>query len=452
MSTPNPLPPNIEGLATLLVLQDQIKGISTLKEFGYFTTNETHRLIQYNIAYLWKKSEAYTIELLDQSEVAEVDQHSPVSQWVRKAIQALLEIENVKQTQRLEFKINTLLSPELMRTWPLNIPQNAIWSPLFGGNQIITGGLIFFKEASFSDQELKMYFWLAKNYQYTWKFLTKSKLSAFVEWTKSKPRFKILAVLIILILLMPTRLSVTAPATVESQDPAPIDAPIAGTIQSFLVTPGAPVVQGQLLITLDKTDVSDALAVAEKKVKLSEAKLQSALLQGYNDPKTEEEVPILKAELAVDQSELDYTKSLLNKTEIRSPIDGVAIFDSKEDWVGQPVQAGENILTISDPKHVQLKILLPVTDLITLEQRSEGKFYIYGEVKAYPVVLTTIGYSARVMPNKVLAYEYIAKFVDPQTAPSLGTQGTVHLYGKYVPMIYFILRRPLQTLRQSFGI
>lgn len=452
MNTSSNLPPNIQGLATLLVLQDQIKGIRTLKEFGYFSTNETHRLIQYNIAFLWRKSETFNIELLDESEVAEVDQQTPTSQWIRKAIQELLNSESVKKIQILEFKKNKLLSNELMQNWLPNIPEYAIWSPFLDKNQEITGGLIIFREEAFSEQELQMYLWLAKNYQYTWNVLTRSKLSSFIQWSRSKPRFKILLAIIILFLLIPTRLSVTASATVESQTPSPINAPIAGTIQSFLVKPGDHVTEGQLLVTLDKTDIINNVEVAEKKVKLSEAKLQSALIQGYNDPKTEEEVPILQAELSVDQSERDYAKSLLEKTEMRSPIDGIAIFDSKEDWVGQPVQAGENILTIADPRHVQLKILVPITDLITLENGSEGKFYIYGEVTQYPVVLTSVGYSARIMPNKIMAYEFIAKFVDPENAPRLGTQGTARLYGNYTPMIYFILRRPLQALRQSFGI
>jgi multidrug efflux pump subunit AcrA (membrane-fusion protein) len=458
--------PNLEGLATLLVLQDQVKNLSNLKEFGYFTTNETHRLLNYNTAYLWKKGEAVNIQLLDQSEIAEIDLQSPSSQWVKDAIHAMLKkFDKANEIQALNFEESNQNSPEkdlsstsnvqldrkMMQHWPEMLPKYILWCPFLDTTNEISGGLIFFRENAFSEQEIKMFKWLANNYQYTWIVLTKTNLSRFYKWYKDKPYFKILATIFILTMLFPTHMSVAANATVESSNPAPISASIPGVIKEFLVKPGDTVKAGQLLMTIDKSDLLKAIAINQKKVLLTQVKLRSASNQGYDKTENRNEIPILEAQLAIDQAEMDYSKSLLTKADIISPIDGIAVFDSKEDWLGQPVQAGENILTIADPKHVKLKISLPVPDLITLEVGSKGKFYVFGQLSEIPVELTSLGYEAKMMPNKVLAYQFTAKFLDPSVAPRIGSQGKVHLYGNYVPLVYFLLRRPLQALRQTFG-
>lgn len=454
------MPPNLEGLATLLVLQDQLKNISTLKEFGYFVTNETHRLIHYNTAYLWKKGEITKFQLLDQSEIAEIDIQSPTSQWVQELIKEILKLDNATKIKALNFTKNDSdpeagpydrIDEDTMLNWQESLPRYVLWDPFLDSSDEITGGLILFRETPFSEQEIKMFQWLAKNYQYTWLVLTKSKFTSFQKWIRSKPYLKFLSLVFLLCMIFPIHMSVTTSATVESSTPSPINSPIPGIIKEFLVKPGDTVKAGQLLMVIDKSDLTKSIAVNQKKVLLTQAKLRSANNQGYDKPEIRDQIPILEAELAVDQSELEYTQSLLAKTDITSPIEGIAVFDSKEDWIGQPIQAGETIMTIEDPKQVQLKITLPVPDIIDIDVGAKGKFYVYGQLTEFPVILTSFSYNAKMTPNKVLAYEFIAKFVDPSTAPRIGSQGNVRLYGNYVPVVYFLLRRPLQALRQTFG-
>lgn len=459
------IPPSVEGLATLLVLKDQIKNLSNIREFGFFSTNETHRLMHYNTAYLWRKWGPIEVQLLAQSETAELDLQSPVSLWITEVIHEMLEMHNVKTILSLNFAETVIknvsetddentpfeLSKRIKKNWPELLPKYVLWIPFLNESNEVSGGLIFFREEPFSDQETKMFRWLANSYQYTWNILTKSKLSPFKRWIKKKPYMKILFVLLILIALIPTRISTTASATVESSDQAPISAPIPGTIKEFFVKPGEAVKAGQLLLMLDKSELEKSLAILQKKVQLSEAKLRSIINQGYQNGEARNEIPILSAQLAIDESELDYTKSMLDKTDIKSPINGIAIFESKEAWIGQPVQVGDNIMTISSLNHPQLKISLLVSDLISLKVGTYGEFYPYGKLSSIPVFLTTIGYNAKMTPSRVLAYQFIARFVDPKAAPMIGSQGIVHLYGQHVPFIYYLLRRPLQGLRQTIG-
>ena len=88
------------------------------------------------------------------------------------------------------------------------------------------------------------------------------------------------------------------------------------------------------------------------------------------------------------------------------------IFDSTEDWVGQPVQTGERILEVADPSKLKLKIELPITERIQLEQGSKGDFFMEGQLASIPVKVTTLGYNAKIMPDKVLAYDMQAEFLE----------------------------------------
>lgn len=439
----------MEGLATLLVLNDEIRKVTNMREFGFFTTNETHRLIPYHVAFLWKKKEITGADLLTQSGTPELDNHSISNQWLRDKIDEFCSSDNAKKIHTIDLlaleKQSSLPTPI---NWIETFPTHLLWCPLLDKNNDITGGIVFLRESTFSEPEIKMMGWLLASYQYTWISFVKPKRLHILKYLKKKP----LLLGIALILLFPIHLSVLGNATVSPKDPVLINAPIEGVIKSFAVSPGQSVQTGQLLFTLDKSDLESNVEVNNKEFLLTQAKLRTAVNQGIDNQEIYAEVPILKAQLAIDNARIEYTNTQLAKTNITSPIDGVVIFDSKEDWVGQPVRTGERILMVTDPKRVELKIMLPIANVIELKIGDDGDFFPFGSLQAIPVKLKTLGYNAKLMPNKILSYELTADFTDKNKMPQLGSQGTVRLYGHRVPLIYYLTRRPLQAIRQMFGI
>ncbi|HEX2549679.1 MAG TPA: HlyD family efflux transporter periplasmic adaptor subunit, partial [Gammaproteobacteria bacterium] len=215
---------------------------------------------------------------------------------------------------------------------------------------------------------------------------------------------------------------------------------------------GNAVKKDQVLVTMDQTDLIASKEINKRDFSLTQARLRTAINESFVDKNKRTEVPILEAQLAIDQEKVKYTDELLNKTEVRSPIAGIVIFDSKEDWVGQPVQTGERVLMVADPNKVKLRISLPVNESIKLTIGNSGKFFVQGQLLALPVKISLLGYNAKLMPNKILAYQLEAIFTDNKNYPQIGAQGTVKLYGQRVPLIYYLLRRPIQALRQNLGI
>ena len=424
----------VEGLATLLVLNDEIRRVNSIREYGFFVTNETHRLIHYDTAYLWKKTEPFGVEILTQSGTAEIDKHALTNQWLKERISIITKLPLANKIHVIDlFELEKENKSEnLNLNWTEFFPSHLLWCPLFNKTNELNGGVILFRDTPFSESEIKMISWLIASYQYTWVSFIATNRFASLKFLKKKP----VIFGILLLFLFPIHLSVLATATIVPKDPVLINAPIEGVIKSFAVVPGQSVQKGQLLFNLDKTDLESSIEVSQKELLLTQAKLRTAINQGLDSAEINAEVPILKAQLAIDSARIDYTKSLLTKAEVKSPIDGIVVFNSKEDWVGQPVHTGERILTVSDPTHIKLKILLPISSVIDLEVGNKGDFFMYGDLRSTPVTIKTLGYNAKMTSAKILSYELSAEFDDADVKAQLGAQGTVRLYGPRVPLFY----------------
>lgn len=441
----------IEGLATLLVLNDETRKLNNIREFGFFVTNETHRLIPYHTAFLCRKKNYLGVQILAQSGAPDLDVHAPVNQLVETKINQIIASEYATRLHQFNLKDpeSLITSEELFNEM---FPDCLLWCPFLNKAQEVSGGIVFFREKAFTDSEIKMLTWLMATYQYTWQVVNKPPLIPPWEKFKKKPLLVTSAILLVSILFFPVHLSVLGAGTVVPKDPALINAPMEGVIKSFAVDPGKYVKAGQLLVTIDKTDLLSNVDVLEKEYLLTQAKLRTAINEAYNKKETEADIPILQRQLAIDKAKVDYVREQLKKADILSPIPGIVIFDSKEDWVGQPVKTGEQILLVADPSNVELKIMLPIANAIKIDTKSNGDFFLYGQLRATPVQVKTLGYNAKLTPSKILAYQLSANFIGLKDIPQLGAQGTVRLYGHRVPFIYYLVRRPLQAMRQTFGI
>lgn len=449
------MPPDTGDLATLLILEEDIRKQTNIREYGFFTTNETHRLIPYHTAYLWQIKDYIGAHLVSQSGTPEIDIHAPSNQWLFHKINEIRSSQYANEIhtidRELENKSTTQpLSPA--QEWSDALPEHLLWCPLLSKKNKLTGGLLFFRETAFTEPEIKKITWLIDSYQYTWQVLVKHPKIPTWDKLKEKRTLTTASIMILVILVFPIRLSVFGEGTVVPKSPTLINAPLQGIIKDFSVSPGQVVQKDQLLLSLNKTDLLSTAEVSKRNFELTQAKLRTAINEGFKNKQSRSDIPILRAQLAIDHANYQYAYEMLKKTELKSPKEGIVIFDSKEDWVGQPVKTGERILIIADPKKVELKITLPVSNTIELQVGNKGDFYLYGQLSTLPIKLTTLGYNAKLMPNKILAYQLSADFTNPKDLPQLGAQGTVKIYGHYVPLIYYVLRRPIQVIRQTLGL
>lgn len=135
-----------------------------------------------------------------------------------------------------------------------------------------------------------------------------------------------------------------------------------------------------------------------------------------------------------------------------APRDGIAIFESVEDWVGRPLKVGERIMVIADPAAVELELRLPVADAIELEPGAAVQFFLnVAPQDPLAGVLSFSSYRATPAEDGALAYRLRARFADGVAPPRIGLKGTAKVMGEQVSLAYLLLRRPLAVLRRWVG-
>ena len=71
-----------------------------------------------------------------------------------------------------------------------------------------------------------------------------------------------------------------------------------------------------------------------------------------------------------------------------------------------------------------------------------------------PVVgqLRYVGHEAMQRPDGSYAYRLRAKLAAGEQVPRVGLRGTAKISGEFVPLGYWVLRKPLASIRQFLGI
>jgi multidrug resistance efflux pump len=246
--------------------------------------------------------------------------------------------------------------------------------------------------------------------------------------------------------------SVLAPANVIAKNQKIMTVPMDGVIDKVFVKPEQYVRQGEVLFDMDKRDLYNAHELAKKELDTATAKYKTAIQSSYHDVDKRAEIKVLQAVMKEKQLEVDYTRKLINESDIASPINGIVIVDNPSQWLGKPVVTGENVMQVATPGQVELEIWLPVADAINFKKGDKVKLFL----NADPLnpVYATINYAAfeaTITPAQILAYQLIAGLDNNENIPKIGSQGTAKLMGEKVSLFYYLFRKPITTLRQFFG-
>ena len=248
-------------------------------------------------------------------------------------------------------------------------------------------------------------------------------------------------------------LTALAPAEIVAAHPNVVAAPIDGVIKDILVPPGAQVAEGTPLVTFVDTKLHNDAEVSARAKSVAEAKYFKALQSAISTQKEVQDLSIAKSELAVAEAELTYAQNMLSHAEIRAPKAGLVIYSAKSDWIGKPVAVGERVIDIADTSQVEIKIDLPVSDAIALQEGGPVKLFLDGD-PLHPVeaVIDRVAYRPSTTPDHQLILRSFGRFKEGTTPLRIGLRGTARLTGEKVSLAFYLFRRPFALLRQKVGI
>ena len=257
----------------------------------------------------------------------------------------------------------------------------------------------------------------------------------------------------IVILFIPVSISVLAPAEVVPKNPIVVRAPLEGVIDKVFALPNTTVAKNMLLVTLDDTPLKSRLDVAQQELEIAKAEYRRTEQVSVLDRKASAEIPMLSARIQQREAEVAYVNTLLKRINIRAEQAGIAIIHDAYELEGKPVKLGERLLTIAKPRQAELEMWLAVGDSISLSDQATVELFLnVAPETPYTAVLRYVNFQAEMSPEGVFAYRTRADFLANEEIPRIGLRGTAKIYGKKVPLYYYLFRRPVAVARQWLGL
>jgi biotin carboxyl carrier protein len=328
----------------------------------------------------------------------------------------------------------------------------AIWMPLKDREGRVDAGVLFCRACAFSQGELTLLKRLTDTYAHAGAALpVERRFARLSPITRKRAMIGLLAS--VGICCIPVRLNVMAPCEVIAAEAFVLTAPISGVVKRILVAPNSAVNEGQPLLQFEDIQARNDMILAQQKLVVAQARDTRTAASAFKDATAAHEITTAQAELELARLSHAYAKEVMERSTVTTPTSGVVIYTDRRDWEGRPVQVGEEILQVADPRRVAYRIDLPTGNTIPLQPGGAVSIHLdRAPLGGLSAVLNSISYSPRALPGGQSAYTVIAKPTEGEAPPRIGTRGTAQLYGERVPLIVQVLKRPLASARQFIGI
>jgi multidrug resistance efflux pump len=224
-----------------------------------------------------------------------------------------------------------------------------------------------------------------------------------------------------------------------------------GVIETFYVQPNELVKKDQPLFSFDSTLIKSQLGITRQALATAQAEYRQAEQQALTDSKVKVQLPIIRGRIDEKTAELAYMTDQLTRAEVLAPQDGVALFDDPSEWIGKPVTIGERVMRIASLDDVEIQAWIGVADAIDVRQGAPVALFLRANPTS-PVdgKLRYFAHEAIERPDMTYAYRLRA-VLDKPTLHRVGLKGTAKLYGRWVPFVYWAMRRPIASLRTTVG-
>lgn len=439
--------PGVQFLAGLAALRDRALEADSLQALAFCMANDLYPLLRFHQALVFaRRGEA--LDLLCVSGLSRPTEDSPYLVWLKRASR-WLETQLAGDGPQWLARENLEPPAEIADGWAEWWPAGVCCVPLQARDGQRLGVLLFLLDEPPAEALQQQLGGIWHTYAYCWEALAHKRRLRF--WPSRKQTLLVLAAAL-LVLLVPVRQTALAPAEIVSLQARVVSSPIDGVIEHMLVRPNQAVQAGTPLFELDQTTLRNRAEVLGSEVAVADAELLAASQRAFDNPQSRNELTLLASRAEQRRAELAAVRAQLQRSRVLSPRDGVAVYSDPNDWLGKPVVTGERIMQVADPARPAMRIQLAVADAIALEPGAEVTLFL----TAYPLqplrgkVLET-SYQARPSDEGVASYRLLASVEEHPAHARLGLHGTAKLYGERVLLGYYLLRRPLASLRAWTG-
>lgn len=446
----------MENISKLLQLEHNCRNCESIKELYYQIVNETRNLVNYSQGVLLTIDFSGKYKVVGISDIPVVDSTSPYVQWIENIIIDLNNSEKSKDIFVVDTE-NDLKQIDLKSMHEFS-PSNILFIPLksIKENREINYILLLFKEEKWLEKDILILKHLSSSLAYFLFAMRSTGISQILKKISLKNKYlKISIFLLIILMFLPVKLSVLAPLEVEAKNPYVVTSPLNAVIEEVKVFPNDKIEKEQLLVKFDDVDFNNNYLVAKRTLDVANAQLHTVKQSSFFDATQKSQISQLESQVKLKEAELNFAQEQLSKTKIYAKEDGIAIINNPNDWKGKPVTTGERVFLIAKPQSIELKIMLPVSEAIFLEENALVKaFFDNDPTNSWSGKVKYISYKPELTEQNVLSYKITADFDDIKEngyIPSIGLRGTAKIYSKKVTLFFYLFRKPITAVRQWIG-
>ncbi len=449
--TVGPALPEPDRLAALWALLRRVREAGSDRELAFLLVNDTLSVAPYRQAAFCLAGEGvYAL-----SGVVQIEANAPYVQWLEQVA------AHAQDRHGLPADLTSAdLTPELAAQWGDWWPAHALWLPGAGG------GVFFMRDLPWTESEVSvlaewMGAWSAafelRHRQAS--ISVRSVRERLAGWWALRegqpwwrqPRWRWMIALLVVV-MMPVRLAVLAPGELVPARPAVVRSPLDGVIEQFQVQPNEAVRANQPLFRFDEALIRSRLEVAQQALATAQADYRQSLQMALSDPKARSQLAPLMGKIEERRAEVALVTEQMARSRVVAPQDGVVLMDDVSEWIGKPVSVGERILRIAALDDREVEVWLPLADAIVLEPGAEVTLYLNANpLSPLRARLRYMAHDAQARPDGQFAYRVRATLVEA-TDHRVGLKGTAKLNGGWVPLGYWMLRRPWAALRGYVGL
>ncbi|GJD94847.1 efflux RND transporter periplasmic adaptor subunit [Methylobacterium iners] len=449
---PRVVGPNDSGAALrqLLRIEAELRRAENREQLELALVNEGRKLLRARQVLAVRLPERGTakpqVERI--SGLAAVEKNAPLVQWLQAVLRERLGRPDAADLFTLNLRANAQASSEA-DGYPF---PHALWAPLKDRDGRLIAGLLFTRETPWGEDETALAARLAETGAHALLAVSAAPRRR-LGGRRRKGLIAGLCLAGLAALAIPVPMTVLAPAEIVAERPFVLAAPLDGVIEVIVPAPNSPVAVGDVVIRYVDTALRNGFQVAERDVAVAETRLRQNMQGAFFDEKARREVGQARAELALKVAERDYAQALFSRTQVRAERAGVAVYGDRKEWFGKPVTTGQRILEIADPRRVEVRIDLPVSDAVALQRGTAVRIFPDADpLRPIAAEVTVATPLAKLTEAGVLAYRLTAKLTAADAPPRLGMRGTAQLFGETVPLGLYLFRKPLSWSRQKLGL
>lgn len=452
MNESEPVDHRVYLLSNVLSVGKEARLSESVTELTYVIANDTHRLIPYAQAVVAEKVKDLNSTILTVSSVKKHDVNAVYNQWLEQLLNYLFLNQKSNTSRVIDF---SQLPENLLPSDNDRHAKYALWCPLYTRNAT-ENGVLFLRDSPWQESEQVIIDTIVDIYRHAWKGLKpeKTNLFSYIRQSLQKNLVRsIIAISVIAALFIPVHLTTLAPAEVVAAQAEIVASPMQGVVNKVLVTPNQKVKQGDLLFNLENTQLQSEAEVAQKALEVARVDYLRASQQSFANINAQAELKYLKAKIDEQLAALNYAKTRLSRAEIHAHKNGIAVFNDPDFWRGRPVQVGERVMFLANPKEVVIQIWLPVADAVTLDLGADVRLFLNVDPNnPLKATLFRTAFEPEQRPDQTIAFRLRARLSNGQNIPRIGLRGTAKLYGKSVSLGYFLFRRPYAAVREFIGL